>query len=198
MRDTTLEPRAIRVAQLVDEQRIGRFLIGIMVLGFLCQIGDGYDLAAAAYAAVGIARDWHIERSMLAPVFSASLFGMMFGAPIFGFIGDRFGRRIAIILCAMLCGVFSLATAGAHSLVTLAGLRFCTGIGLGGLQANTISLMAEYAPARARAMLITLMFMGITLGGPVPAVVAALAPQASWHLLFIVGGVLPIAAALVN
>src|SRR5215469_11556140 len=197
MANTPLGPRTFRVAQLVDEQRIGRFLISIMVLGFLCQIGDGYDLAAAAYAAVGIARDWHIERSLLAPVFSASLFGMMFGAPLFGFVGDRFGRRIAIILCATMCGLFSLATAGAHSLVTLAVLRFCTGVGLGGLPANTIALMAEYAPARARAMLITLMFMGITLGGTVPAAVAALLPDASWHLLFVVGGVLPIAAALV-
>ncbi|WP_233828717.1 MFS transporter [Paraburkholderia sp. ZP32-5] len=198
MSDDTVQSGVVRVTQLVDEQRIGRFLISIMVLGFLCQIGDGYDLAAAAYAAVGIARDWHIERSLLAPVFSASLVGMMFGAPLFGFVGDRFGRRAAIIVCSTMCGLFSLATAGAHSLLALAVLRFFTGIGLGGLPTNTIALMAEYAPARARAVLITLMFMGITLGGTVPAVVAALVPNVTWHLLFLVGGVLPIVAALLN
>jgi AAHS family 4-hydroxybenzoate transporter-like MFS transporter len=198
MHDDVALSRVIRVTQLVDEQRIGRFLITIMVLGFLCQIGDGYDLAAAAYAALGIARDWRIERSLLAPVFSASLVGMMFGAPLFGFIGDRFGRRAAIIVCSTMCGIFSLATAGTHSLIALGGLRFLTGIGLGGLPTNTIALMAEYAPARSRAMLITLMFMGITLGGTVPAIVTAIAPDATWHLLFIVGGGLPIVAAVLN
>jgi AAHS family 4-hydroxybenzoate transporter-like MFS transporter len=198
MYDDTAQSPVIRVTQLVDEQRIGRFLISIMVLGFLCQIGDGYDLAAAAYAAVGIARDWHVERSLLAPVFSASLVGMMFGAPLFGFVGDRYGRRLAIIVCSTMCGLFSLATVGAHSLLALGVLRFFTGIGLGGLPTNTIALMAEYAPARARAVLITLMFMGITLGGIVPAIVAAVAPNVSWHLLFIVGGILPIFAAALN
>jgi len=194
----TPTPQSINVAQLVDGQRIGRFLIGVIVLGFLCQIGEGYDLAAAAYAAVGIAHDWHIGHSLLAPVFSASLFGMLFGAPIFGYVGDRYGRRIAIILCSLFCGITSFATAGATSLHELIVLRFLTGICLGGLPTNTISLMAEYAPARVRATLITMMFMGITFGGIVPALVTASAPGASWTLLFIVGGAMPVAAAVLS
>ena len=58
--------------------------------------------------------------------------------------------------------------------------------------------MAEYAPSRSRATLITVMFMGITFGGMVPAVVTAIAPNAGWPLLFIVGGVMPLAASLLN
>ena len=177
----------IDVTALVDGQRISRFLIGIILLGFLAQIGDGYDLAAAAYAAPGIVHAWHISRASLAPVFSTSLFGMLFGAPLFGYVGDRYGRRIAIIICSLLLGVFTLATASTHTLLELGVLRFLTGIGLGGLPANTIAIMAEYAPRRSRALLITLMFMGITFGGIVPAVVTTIAPDASWQVLFIVG-----------
>jgi len=188
----------ISISSLVDGQRISPFLVKIILLGFAAQIGDGYDLTAAAYAAPGIVRAWHLKREILAPVFSASLFGMLFGAPLFGYVGDRFGRRIAIVVSAALCGIFTLSSAGANTIWALALLRFLTGIGLGGLTANTIALMAEYAPSRARATLITLMFMGITFGGMVPAVVTVVAPGSGWRTLFLVGGVMPIIAALLN
>src|SRR5262249_44317746 len=120
------------------------------------------------------------------------------GAPIFGYLGDRAGRRVCIIACTALSGIFTLAAAWATSRPELIALRFLTGIALGGLPANTIALMAEYAPSRSRATLITVMFMGITFGGMVPAVVTAIAPNAGWPLLFIVGGVMPLAASLLN
>jgi AAHS family 4-hydroxybenzoate transporter-like MFS transporter len=191
-------PDIINVGKLVDDQRIGWFLLGIVVLGFLAQIGDGYDLAAAAYAAPGITASWHIPRPALAPVFSASLFGMLFGAPLFGYMGDRIGRRSGIVLCSFICAGATLATATAHSLPELIALRFITGLGLGGLPANTIAIMAEYAPKRSRAILITCMFMGITFGGIVPAIVTTIAPHGGWQMLFVVGGVMPLVAGILN
>ncbi len=191
-------PQNVDVAEVIDGQKRNRFLTSIVLLGFVAQLGDGYDLAAVAYAAPGLVRDWHIERELLAPVFSAGLFGMMVGALGFGWLGDRFGRRIAIVLAALFCGVFTLACAFAPSLWALGILRFMTGVGLGGLPANTVALMAEYAPKRSRAMLITLMFMGITFGGTLPAFVTALLPGQGWQVLFLVGGVVPIVAAVLN
>jgi AAHS family 4-hydroxybenzoate transporter-like MFS transporter len=95
-------------------------------------------------------------------------------------------------------GIFSLLTVGAHTLPELGMLRFLTGLGLGGLPANTIAIMAEYAPRRSRALMIALMFMGITFGGMVPAIVTSVAPDAGWQALFIVGSVMPMVAALLN
>src|SRR5271170_7500800 len=104
--DTPQGQSGVDVAQLIDGQKIGGFLLSIVCLGFAAQISDGYDLAAAGYAAPGIIHDWHLNRVMLAPVFSASIVGMLFGAPFFGYIGDRNGRRSAIIFCSLLCDVF--------------------------------------------------------------------------------------------
>jgi len=191
-------PSRIAVSDLVDGQRIGSFLIAIVVLGFLAQIGDGYDLAAAAYAAPSIVKAWHIKRELFAPVLSAGLVGMLFGAPLFGYLGDRAGRRICIIVCTAIAGIFTLLAGTATSLTELVALRFLTGVGLGGLPANTIALMAEYAPHRSRATLITIMFMGITFGGMVPAAVAIIAANAHWSLFFVVGGAMPLVASLLN
>lgn len=198
MSSAAAEGARVRVSDLIDGQGISPFLLKIILLGFLAQLGDGYDLAAAAYSGPNLAHAWHVKRELLAPVFSAGLFGMLFGAPLFGYAGDRFGRRVAIVISAAACGVFSLGSAFTHGIGELALMRFCTGVGLGGLAANTIALMAEYAPSRSRATLITVMFMGITFGGMCPALVTVLAPHAGWRSLFLVGAALPLIACVLN
>src|ERR1700739_3718996 len=124
------DSRAINITRLVDEQKLSLFGIGILFLSFLVMFSDGYALAAAAYAAPSIVRLWHLNRAVMGPVFSASLLGMLFGAPTFGDIGDRFGRRGAIILGCLLYGISSLAIVKSHTLHQLIALRFISGIGL--------------------------------------------------------------------
>lgn len=188
--------QTINITRLVDEQRINLFGLGIIFLSFLVMFSDGYALAAAAYAAPSIVRQWHLNRAVMGPVFSASLLGMLFGAPILGYLGDRFGRKGAILFGCLLYGISSLAIVESHTLHQLIALRFVSGIGLGGLPPNTIALNAEFAPKRARATMIVFMFMGITVGGIVPGAVTAYLPQYGWQGLFFIGGAFPIAVAL--
>ena len=190
------DQQTINITRLVDEQRINLFGLGIIFISFLVMFSDGYALAAAAYAAPLIVRQWHLNRAVMGPVFSASLFGMLFGAPILGYLGDRFGRKGAIIFGCLLYGISSLAIVESHTLHQLIALRFISGIGLGGLPPNTIALNAEFAPKRARATMIVFMFMGITVGGILPGAVTAYLPRYGWQGLFFIGGVFPIAVAL--
>lgn len=186
----------IHVGDLVDNQRLGHHTLQLLVLSFLAMMADGYDILALAYAAPDIVRDWGVERSALGPVFSAGLFGILFGAPLFGYVGDRFGRRPAIIGGCIIYGLCTLAAARAPSLMVLTLLRFVTGIGLGGLMPNTIALNIEFAPKRWRATLVIVMFTGITLGGALPGWIAAsLLPVHGWQVLFLIGGVGPLVIA---
>ena len=183
----------------IDRQKIGRLHVRVIGLCFLVMLSDGYDLQAAAYAAPGLVHDWHVTGADLAPLFSASLFGMLFGGPLLAFVGDRFGRRQAIALGSLIYGVFSLAAGWwAGSLNELVLLRFLTGIGLGGLPGNCVALTAEYAPKRVRATMVVLMYLGITIGSVLPAgAVALLGGDAGWRTLFEIGGLAPIAFSLV-
>jgi AAHS family 4-hydroxybenzoate transporter-like MFS transporter len=88
---------SIEVTQVVDEQQVGFLVWKLVLLAFLVQLADGYDPAAMSYAAPALIRAWHINPSELGPLFSASLAGMLFGAPVLGYWGDQFGRRQAII-----------------------------------------------------------------------------------------------------
>ncbi len=188
--------RVVSIDDLVDGQRIGGFNLNLLLWSFLAMFADGYDIGALSFAQPVLERLWHVPKEAFGPASSASLFGILLGAPLLGFVGDRYGRKTAILLGSVLYGASSLAIVGAHDLGEVIGLRFLTGIGLGGLMPNTIALNSELAPRRLRATLITLMFVGITLGSSAPGLIAyALMPRYGWTVLFLIGGLVPLAVA---
>ena len=186
--------QVLSIDELVDGQRFGRFNLNLLWWSFLAMITDGYDIAALASAAPELARTWHVAAKAFAPALSASLFGILLGAPLLGYAGDRFGRRVTIIAGCAVYGLGTLATVWTSNLEQVAVLRFLTGIGIGGLMPNTIALNSELAPRRLRATLIVVMFTGITLGGSLPGYIQAwLIPQYGWRIMFWIGGLLPLA-----
>lgn len=189
--------QTIRIETLVDDQKFGWFNINLLIWSFLAMFADGFDISALSFAAPELVREWHLDSASLGPAFSASLFGILFGAPLLGYFGDRFGRKTAIIYGCVIYGVCTLALVVTDSLNQVIVLRFFTGIGIGGLMPNTIALTAELSPKRLRATLTVLMFTGITLGGASPSVVAAwLIPHFGWKVMFVVGGLVPLFVAL--
>lgn len=189
-------PETYRIEQLVDEQRIGRFSLGLLFWSFLTMFSDGYEIGAMAFAAPELARLWGVDMAAFGWAFSAGPFGILFGAPLLGYVGDRFGRRTAIIASCLVYGLTTLAMMWAQDLEQMTALRFLTGVGIGGLMPNTIALNSELAPKRWRATLVVLMFTGITLGSGSPGPVAAwLVPQYGWQVLFLIGGTVPLVVA---
>ncbi|MGH8265234.1 MAG: MFS transporter, partial [Steroidobacteraceae bacterium] len=184
------------VDALVDEQKLGLFNFNLFLWSFLAMFADGYDLQVLAFAAPELVRVWHIPPAELRLALVASLLGIVFGALFLGYVGDRFGRRRAIVLGCLTYGVTTLAVLAAHDANQVALLRFVTGVGLGGLMPNTIALNSELSPKRWRATLIVLMFLGITLGSVLPgAVTATLVDRHGWKILFLIGGLAPLAIA---
>jgi AAHS family 4-hydroxybenzoate transporter-like MFS transporter len=190
--------QTVDVSRLIDERKINGFNILIVVLCFFATLFDGYDITAAAFVGPSVIKEWGLTNmAAFGPVLSASLFGIFFGSAFFGYIGDRWGRRTAIICSLLTVGVFTLSAMWAAGPTTLAVLRFLAGIGIGGLLPTTIALNAEFAPARVRATMIILMFTGVTFGGAVPGPVAAwLIPSYGWQVVFFIGGIFPILVAI--
>ena len=187
----------INITRLVDSTRFKPFHAWLVLGCMLAMMSDGFDLLNASIAGPALIKEWGVNRAALGPVFSASLFGFLVGAPIFGFLGDRFGRRMAIVSSLFFIGITTLACAWATNVQELLWLRFLSGLGLGGVLPNVISLMGEFAPKRIRATLMVVMSMGISLGGSIPGIVGAtLMPSYGWPIIFVVGGVAPILVGL--
>jgi AAHS family 4-hydroxybenzoate transporter-like MFS transporter len=124
------------------------------------------------------------------PAYSAGLFGATIGAVAAGPISDRFGRKPTLVLTTFLFGVFTCLTPFADSFSAFVLYRWIAGLGLGGATPCFITMAAEYAPAKKRAMLVSLLWAGYPLGNSVGGFVAAyLIPNFHWSMVFYAGGV---------
>jgi len=187
----------VRISHLLDERGISGFHIQLIFWSALIALFDGYDIAAISLAAPHLVRDWHIERSALGPVLSASLVGILFGSMLFGWIGDRFGRKKALIGCLLLFGIFTWIAAHAANLTEMTWLRFVAGLGIGGVIPNMIAVNIESAPRRMRGTLALIATGLVPIGGALPGFVSALwVPQYGWPILFYIGGIAPIVIAV--
>jgi AAHS family 4-hydroxybenzoate transporter-like MFS transporter len=193
------DEKTLDISRLIDERGLTRFNLGLLACAFLIIVVEGYDLQAIGVAVPLLMRAWHVaDRAAVGPVLSATLVGGIAGALLFGAFGDRFGRRWAIVLTLFLFGGLTWLAAAATSLREMAILRFLAGIGIGGFGPNIMALVAEYAPRRRRATMIVILSSGIAFGAGLPALVAVtLVPAYGWQAIFVVGGVLPVAIALV-
>ena len=189
----------INVDELVGRQRFGGFALRVVTLALLALIVEGYDVLVMSFAAPSLMKVWHVQRSAFGPVLSAALFGIMFGSPLFGWLGDRIGRKKCIIISSVAYGAMSLLTLLAPNLTVLVLLRFLTGVGLGGVLPNAIATAVELSPRRIRPTVACFIGGGITLGGVFPGLIAArLGGPETWKVLLLVGGVAPfVIAALV-
>ncbi|WP_372696094.1 MFS transporter [Immundisolibacter sp.] len=194
----TESPRTWDVADRLNAAPLGSWHWVVLALTFAVAAVDGLDAQIIGFTAPQLAAELGIGNDRLGPVFSAALLGMTGGALLFGGLGDRLGRRRMLIFCVLLFGGGTLVTVFAHSVQALLVLRLVTGLGLGGALPNAVTLMAECAPARHRPLLVTLMYIGFSVGGLFGGVVAeALVVEHGWRAMFYVGGGLPLGLALV-
>jgi AAHS family 4-hydroxybenzoate transporter-like MFS transporter len=191
------QPRALTVNELIDDRPASAFQIGAITLCGLVILFDGFDTQSMGFLVPSIAAEFGIPRAAFGPALSAGLFGLMFGALVSGPIADRWGRKSAIIFSVLVFGVMSLLTARASSLNELVVLRFLTGLGLGGAMPNAVSLASEYAPKRLQPMFVSAIFVGMAAGAVLASAVGGvLMPIWGWRSVFVVGGLLPLALAV--
>jgi len=190
--------QSIDIGHLLDEGRWGSRQKLYVFLTALTIIFDGIDNQLLGVAVPAMMRDWSLTRGAFAPVLAAGMFGMMAGGAIAGLVGDRLGRRVALIGSVFVFGVLTALAALVDNLWTLATLRFLAGLGLGGAMPNAAALVSEYVPKRHRPFAVTLTIVCVPLGGTLAAFVSGyVMPVLGWRSLFAFGGILPVVVALI-
>jgi AAHS family 4-hydroxybenzoate transporter-like MFS transporter len=191
------EQSVVQVSRLLDERGLSAFQVKLLIWSLFIVLIDGYDIAAIAFAAPELVKSWGIERNTLGPVFSASLVGILFGSAFFGWVGDRFGRKTALVASNLVFGVLTLAAAFSTSLDQLFWLRLLAGLGIGGVIPNVVAINVESAPRQLRATLALIAVGCVPIGGAIPGfVTAAFVPHYGWQILFLLGGIVPIIIAI--
>jgi MFS transporter, AAHS family, 4-hydroxybenzoate transporter len=154
---TAKQSSAIDVGKIIDDSSLNRVSISVIFLCGLIMMVDGYDFTIIAVAAPRIMKDFNVDTEAFGRVFSAAFLGYLFGAPIFGSLSDRIGRKKALIVGSCIFSIGTLMVCFSNSLWSLIPIRIFTGFGIGAAVPCAITLTSEYSPSRGRGKYISIM-----------------------------------------
>lgn len=182
--------KRLNINDVIDSSSINKFHWSIIWLCALLLIFDGYDLFIYGVVLPVLMDEWGLTPVQAGALGSYALFGMMFGALIFGPVADRIGRKKGVVICFVIFSVATFLNGFASSVTEFGVYRFLAGLGCGGLMPNAVALMNEYAPKRSRGTLVALMFSGYSLGGLVSAGLGIyMLPRFGWQSMFFAAAV---------
>ena len=187
----------VDVSAAIERQSVGAFQLCLASLLLLSMFVDGFEAQAPGYAAPEIIQAFRVPRAEMGIVFGAGNLGLMIGAAIFGIIGDRVGRKRALIWGCIILAVFSLATVYARDIGELRLLRVGSGLGVGGVLPSVIALGTEFSPRRIQASVVWLLLIGYQAGASSGAAVSTFVfPWFGWPSMFAIGAILPALCAV--
>ena len=185
-----MDTNKVNINDIIDKARFAAFHWKVLIWCLIIIIFDGYDLVIYGVALPLLMQQWSLTAVQAGLLASAALFGMMFGAMIFGMLSDKLGRKKTILICVTLFSGFTFLGAFASNPVEFAILRFIAGLGIGGVMPNVVALMTEYAPKKIRSTLVALMFSGYAIGGMSSALLGAwLVKDMGWQIMFLIAGI---------
>jgi len=185
--------RAVRVRALDDAPMRPAHIALLLVMALAVTI-DVMKPTTLAFVVPGFAKEYGLKSpsnpsghpaAALLPL--AGIVGTVIGSFMWGWLGDRIGRRASILLA----GVLFVATAVCGSMPSYElnlTMCFAMGLGVGGMLPIIFTLIAETIPARHRGWLMVL------IGGDVAGAYiitswlsSALVPDYSWRILWLIG-----------
>jgi len=187
---------AANISEFIDRRGLSAFQKRIALMCGVIAAMEGFNTQSVGYIAPALAQAFHLSPGGLGLFFSLGLFGLLLGAILIAPVADKIGRRPVLLVCVPLLGAFTLLTAASDSISVLDGLRFLTGLAIGGALPNTIALTSEYSPRGRRALMVALMFTGFILGSIAAGLSATrLVPLFGWQSVFLLGGIVPLLLA---
>ncbi|MET9413599.1 MFS transporter [Streptomyces klenkii] len=183
----------VRVRALDDAPIRTRHVLLLIVMAIAVTI-DIMKPTALAFVAPGAAQEYGLRSpanpdghiSVVWLPFSG-ITGTVLGSWIWGWLGDRIGRRASIMFAGLLFVTTSICGT-MPSFTWNVVMCLAMGIGAGGMLPITATLLAETIPARHRGWLMVLVGGDIAAAYVITSWLAAeLTPTFSWRILWLIG-----------
>mmetsp|Transcript_120091 Transcript_120091/g.299578 ORF Transcript_120091/g.299578 Transcript_120091/m.299578 type:complete len:561 (-) Transcript_120091:44-1726(-) len=152
------------VQQKIDEIGFGVFQMVMLLMTGGIMFAEGAEVLVMGTITTLLRGHWELGPVYRGALVSIVFVGFAFGNLLSGYIGDRYGRRVAILLGYTLIGSFGFLTGLAFHPAVMITLRFGVGMGCGIGFPSIYSLIPEVCPTKLRGSLSTLMIGFMPLG----------------------------------
>ena len=156
---------------------------------FLGWMLDAFDFFILVFVLPTVAKDFHRSIPDIAFTITATLAMRPVGALIFGWVADRYGRRVPLMVDVIFYSVVEVLSGLAPSYGWFLFLRALYGIGMGGEWGVGASLAMEAVSPRLRGFFSGLLQEGYAAGYLLAAAAFNFVfPHFGWRAMFFLGG----------
>ena len=139
----------------------------VAFLSLVAAIGGilfGYDTAVISGTISGVASQFSLDAMQQGWFVGCALVGSIGGVAVAGVLSDRFGRKLTMLLSAVLFTVSAVGCAVSADFIQLVVYRIVGGVGIGVVSIVSPMYISEVAVARWRGTLVSLYQLAITVG----------------------------------
>lgn len=137
------------------------FITAVAALGGLL---FGYDTGVISGAQLFLVKTFSLTRAQQEFAVSCVLIGAMIGALIAGRINDLLGRKLTLIILAIVFTLGAILTALSPNYMLFIVWRIVVGMGIGAAASVVPVYISELAPSKVRGMLVSCNQLAITIG----------------------------------
>ena len=141
-----------------------RYLLGISFATALGGLLFGFDISVISGTIPFLQKYFALTESAKGWMVSSALLGCVVGATVSGRLGDRFGRRIILQICAVFFAVSAVGSGFAESVTGFVLYRIMGGLAVGGASVLAPMYIAEVSPAEIRGRMVSINQLAIVFG----------------------------------
>lgn len=174
--------------QLVDQERRPKITFVLIYIAFIiCFI----DRSAISIALSYIGTEFHLTTTQLGVVSSAFFFSYSFMQIPGGWLTDKFGSKLTVIIAITMWSVFTIMTGFAWSLASLLVIRILFGIGEGAFPSASLKQIAEEFTYKSRSQATSAIVSSNYAGAAIaPVIIAPIIATFGWKNAFHLMGIL--------
>ena len=191
-----------RILSALDTTRVQRFHFRTIVvagMGFFTEAYDLFVISLVIPILVALQPGGTIGKSELALLGAAALMGAAVGQVLFGWLGDRLGRRrvygftLSLMAIGAVGSALSVSLGGLSTITVLILWRFVLGVGVGGDYPLSATIMSEYSNVQSRGRLVASVFamqgFGLLAGAGASLGIVYLVPNLdlAWRIILGLG-----------